>query len=583
MQHAIGEYIRQMRRQRSLTQTDLGGERFSKSYVSAVERDKIVPSREALLFFAEQLEQPVDYFEQLFQQSEQMRQISPYPTGPHFYNKNDPGEQDEVMALLDLVLEGRELRHTPLSQEITTFPQDMMISLPLQVQARYYFLKGLIAQEDGDLESARQALESALAFSSEKHQPAILDTLGVNHYLTQTYQTALGYHIRALRILDRGVANGKTPALRLNVELHCGNAYRALGANAIACEHYERARQYLRSSHNMKVAGQVYLGLGYCTYASLYQEGVPSHNAAERLSSEEKERLFQRAVSFFLQSRTIYQVSSDRMGEANARLLHAMVLLDFCNLRRQIALERAQGAKTVVPMQCGSLLDEAEEQCRQILVPWSEVSSEASSPSPELEVVLYAALSYLVRVLVQRAAVARLEGYSDTAIRERSRAAHLCQLVLNTLTTREIPWSLIQDAVHLPEDPAAYSFQALPRLPDLAESTSFRALMSLTEVYFAAAEVAEELGRTATTSTFAYDSYVCANQCFQASLNMERQIIPSKEYDLSYLTRSYQRCIAILEERIHVAPAMVEETYQIMLAILKDGLSYLQYPTRFCT
>ena len=62
MQQTIGEFIRQTRRQQNITQTELGGPRFSKSYVSAVERNKITASSEALTFFAEQLRQPRDYF-----------------------------------------------------------------------------------------------------------------------------------------------------------------------------------------------------------------------------------------------------------------------------------------------------------------------------------------------------------------------------------------------------------------------------------------------------------------------------------------------------------------------------------------
>src|SRR6266568_1275587 len=77
LQQPIGEFIRQLRRQRNLTQTELGGQRFSKSYVSAVERDKIVPSHVAIRFFAEQLGQPGEYFEEILQQSKDMKQVSP--------------------------------------------------------------------------------------------------------------------------------------------------------------------------------------------------------------------------------------------------------------------------------------------------------------------------------------------------------------------------------------------------------------------------------------------------------------------------------------------------------------------------
>src|SRR5215469_7140217 len=58
----IGELLRQLRRQRNLTQTELGGTHYSKSYVSAVEKNKVRPSPKALEFFAQQLDQPVDYF-----------------------------------------------------------------------------------------------------------------------------------------------------------------------------------------------------------------------------------------------------------------------------------------------------------------------------------------------------------------------------------------------------------------------------------------------------------------------------------------------------------------------------------------
>src|SRR5947199_10837343 len=68
MQQTIGEFIRQTRRQQNITQSELGGTRFSKSYVSAVERNKITASSEALGFFAEQLSQPPNYFTSLFQQ-----------------------------------------------------------------------------------------------------------------------------------------------------------------------------------------------------------------------------------------------------------------------------------------------------------------------------------------------------------------------------------------------------------------------------------------------------------------------------------------------------------------------------------
>jgi transcriptional regulator with XRE-family HTH domain len=66
----IGEVIRQVRRLRNLTQQELAGERFSKSYVSAVEHNRDAPSGEALRYFAERLGEPSGDFTALLQQAD---------------------------------------------------------------------------------------------------------------------------------------------------------------------------------------------------------------------------------------------------------------------------------------------------------------------------------------------------------------------------------------------------------------------------------------------------------------------------------------------------------------------------------
>ncbi|MBV9614934.1 MAG: helix-turn-helix transcriptional regulator [Ktedonobacteraceae bacterium] len=565
MQKPISECIRQLRRQRGMTQTELGGEHFSKSYVSAVEREKIVPSYEALRFFAEQLDQSVDYFHQLAEQSALM-QSNGVQMLPSLSLQDENDQQDESMGLLGMVLEGIELPHAPFSQEISALSLETIMRLPFQKQARYCLVKGLLLQEAGNLVDAQHLLERALVLSPVKHQPAILDALGTNFALAHIYQAALSYHRRALHLLELNESDEKASStLLLKVELHCGDDYRALDIHTKALDHYEHARQSLRSTSNMDIAGQTYMGLGYCTYASTYQNG------STKLSYQEKERQLQRAISFLLQSRTLYQVSSNRMGESKVRLLHALILLALCSLRRQLALERAGKALTTESLQCNTLLDEAEEQCRQALLSWNGTAIDTGISSTDLEVVLYTALSSLVSVYVQRAAVARLEGYSDTALRDRARAALLCQSTLDTLTNPELLHPLLQNTPVL-EDVDMYRVQALPRLPDATKNRLSQNPISLAALFFAAGEMTEELGRAATTTTYASDCYMHANTCFKTSLNTERQSTFSKEYDASYLTRNYQRCITLLEERLQVAPAAVEKTYQATLDLFKDSV-----------
>src|SRR5205809_5226069 len=51
----LGERLRQLRVAGGMTQTDLAGERFSKEYVSQIERGKTRPTRETIEWLAERL------------------------------------------------------------------------------------------------------------------------------------------------------------------------------------------------------------------------------------------------------------------------------------------------------------------------------------------------------------------------------------------------------------------------------------------------------------------------------------------------------------------------------------------------
>src|ERR1700675_518851 len=106
MQLSCGDIIRQLRRQYNLTQTELGSDRFSKSYVSAVERNKIIPSAQALRYFAEQLNKPEDYFSNLLQRPEHMSSLAILDTStPEDAELNRSGFQREEPRLLDILLE----------------------------------------------------------------------------------------------------------------------------------------------------------------------------------------------------------------------------------------------------------------------------------------------------------------------------------------------------------------------------------------------------------------------------------------------------------------------------------------------
>ncbi len=569
---SIGEILRQMRRQQSLTQTDLGGEHFSKSYISAVERNKITPSYEALHFFAEQLGEARDYFENMLSQTQESKPALPVSES-QIYAQSEQFVQEKMLPLLDTLLEGSELYMHSFPEDFLPLSPDVTATLSPDIQGRYAFLLGLAAQQREDFSTALQLLEQALTLAPRKYRVAILDALGTNYYFVQSYYVAINYHERALALLQEleaaGLKENEIAALiafRLKVEFHCGNDYSALGIHQQAREHFEQARCYLRSAHDIKTAAQLYLKLGYSTYADVYHRTTLTYTITTAI--EEIEREFQRAISYFVQSRTLYQVSSERVGEVRARLSQAMVLLDLSTRRRQAAQEKAHTVGTVSLLNCTTLLDEAEEQCRQTLLAWEP---DNAYPTLELEILLYTALAYRIRVTAQRASIARIHGFNDTAERERSVATYLSQRVVETLEKPVFPWQLLSEVATFKEGTVASRIQTLPPIPALKTDSVLHHPVAYSVVLFALGEVAEVLGHAATQATYAEECYERANQCFQAALNAYRIITSLQEHDMTYLYRVYLRCIEILQERKYANSTIAEKTDQTLLTFLKSA------------
>lgn len=551
MQQSLGMYIRQLRRQLSLTQTELGGERYSKSYVSAVERGSIVPSQDALRFFSDQLYQPIDQFEPLFQQAQQIKQSHTLITSQPVLTGED-NLHSEIITLLDLILAGVNPHSHILNRELARFSQEAALALPLAQQACYAFLQGLAALENGAFANALASLEFALPLAPVKYQPAILHALGRYYYQKHMFQNALSYHIRSLDLLQTQQAN--TDFL-VQVELHCGDDCRVLGDYREACKYYESARRHLQSSHDLKIAAELYHGLGYCTYAAVYQLHPSTNGHSLQPSLDEETQDFKRALSYLLQSRTLYQTCQDPEGEVKTRLLQTMILLDFSSFKQHNALIDSQESSTGPSFNWESLLVDAEEQCRQMLMGWQDTTlSNTEPPSSQLYCLIAVTLAYLARIHGHRATLARLSGYDDTAVRERSLASVICQASLDASSEQIFTWELLQTILSpsysVPRSPS------LPRLPDAAHLQQLDAF-SLCEIHFALGELAEELACSATNAGYADECFLFANRCFQTAVDTIHFSSPQERQDPGYIVRCYQRYINMLNKRAMMAPDLV--------------------------
>ncbi|GER91388.1 hypothetical protein KDW_55500 [Dictyobacter vulcani] len=582
MHMPIGEFIRQIRRQRGLTQTELGKPQFSKSYVSAVERGQIIPSYSALRFFALQLDRPAEELESLLEQTQTHKTTL---TSMSFREQPDERINDQdATFLLNLILQGKGPDTLSLSTAVLDIPLDPTMNALLQKQARAALLKGLLAQEQADLSSAQTQLEFSLALAADEYKSVILDALGNNAYLLGSYEQALHYYLRALDSVE--LLPLPQSDLVFQIELHCGHVLRLLGQHQTAQHHYARARKYLRPTHNMNIAGQLYLGLGYSTYAALYQTGDKIEALITQMPPEKIEAQFQQTLSFLLQSRTLYQVGADWNGEVQARLTQAVVLLDLCDWRQQQVLLRRLEPQQPVQIHAGTLLDEVYEQCHQILVYLQELYQSSPALSAEQENIAYMALAYLIRSFSKRATIARLGGYESSALQECSLAAALCQLVLHSLEDRSLSWTMLDEVIKLSSQNASSTGPStlyLPPIVDIKEKTPGY-LLALAELYFAAGEVTEERASSITNPNSLEEAYSSADECFTASITAISRHYrlaragtgnPETTYEPGYTLRFYQRYLVILKQREQSAPiASHVSSQQIQNLLTKATILY---------
>ncbi len=559
----VGDLIRQLRRQRNLTQTELGGDRYSKSYVSAVEKNTIRPSSSALQFFAEQLEQRSDYFIMLLESNENIRQATTLPgpleVGNHFL-------QDDGFSLLYLLMQRAEPLPLQNLKPLTPLGPEVLVVLPPFKQSYYYLLEGLTALAKQEYEMALEALERALPLAPPQLRPLVLDALGQRYSCTGATPLALHYHLRAIASLQHLDTQEAKASLLFPIALHSGEDFCILGDYEQAIEMYEQARKHLRAEHEMKNAARLYMGLGYCTYALAYQQSQMSE-AAKRALSGEMEQEFQRAISYLVQSRNIYQVSGDHEGETTARFLQTFALLDFITRYQQL-ISPIGATFAVLSL---SLLNSAEEQCRQILISWHNAPDQKESREQQ-NAIIYEALAHLLRVFILRASLARLRGQDSNALRERTYATDLCQRILDVLAQPAFSWKLAQEILAQQIERSLPASPALPNLPDLhLDTTTFhKDFPGLVEMYCAAGEVAEELGRAADAPAYRRDCYRQADRCFNTALTLARTIISARQRDPGYMTRCQQHYVSLLEERIVASPEDLEETSSVLAGLLRE-------------
>jgi tetratricopeptide (TPR) repeat protein len=236
----LGERLRQLRVAAGLTQSDLAGERFSKEYVSQIERGKTRPTRETIEWLAARL--GVD---------------------PGFLANgvatDERGRLEGALARAEALIEAVRNEDAAVEYE-TLVPAARATGVPeLAVRAlvgagRTQMRMGALRQALELLNEARGIVEGG-SFSDLERAEVFL-ALGICRYQLNSVQTALGLLNEALSLAERsGLPSDQLRSDILSWRSRCWRRHRDYEA---AREDIERALQLAEDANDPRTIGAAY-------------------------------------------------------------------------------------------------------------------------------------------------------------------------------------------------------------------------------------------------------------------------------------------------------------------------------------
>jgi tetratricopeptide (TPR) repeat protein len=236
----LGERLRQLRVAAGLTQSDLAGERFSKEYVSQIERGKTRPTRETIDWLAANL--GVD---------------------PGFLANgvatDERGRLEGALARGEALLEAGSVEEAAAEYDVLV-PAARATGLP-ELEVRALLGAGRTQVRMGALRNALELLNEARGLVesgsfSDVDRAEVFYVLGVCRYQLNSVQTALALLNEALSLAERSGLPSDT--LRSNILSWRSRCWRRQRDYEAAREDIERALQLAEDVNDPRMVGAAY-------------------------------------------------------------------------------------------------------------------------------------------------------------------------------------------------------------------------------------------------------------------------------------------------------------------------------------
>ncbi len=236
----LGERLRQLRVAGGMTQTELAGDRFSKEYVSQIERGKTRPTHETIAWLAERLGVDAGFL-------------------ANGVSADDRGRVDAGLARADALLEARR-NDEALAQFESIRPAVLATGLP-ELEVRVLSGEATVRMRGGEVREAIALLERARGLSertefSDIERADVVFRLAVARYKLNSIQTAIGLFDEALKLAERSEL--PSDQLRSNILAWRSRCYRRRRDLEAAREDVERALELAEGLNDRRTAADVY-------------------------------------------------------------------------------------------------------------------------------------------------------------------------------------------------------------------------------------------------------------------------------------------------------------------------------------
>jgi tetratricopeptide (TPR) repeat protein len=425
----LGERLRQLRVAAGLTQSDLAGDRFSKEYVSQIERGKTRPTRETIEWLAAKLGVDPSFLEKGVSADERSRVEAMLARAEALTNAH---HYDDAVA---------ELENSRTAVLATGAPELEYRSLSAEAWAR---------MERGEVKPALQLLQRCRTIAdnpgfSDVDRAQVLFRMGVCRYHLSSIASAVGLFSEALQLAE--VSNLPCDLLRSEILGWRSRCYRRQRDLEAAREDVERALELAQALDDHRTMANVYfqasmvaermghwvLARSYAERAKAYYEQLNDERNVGRLLNNLGGLNFQlgKPDAAVEDLKSAYRVLLDKGSEAEAaNVVSSLAHVHLMTGQVQTAEEEARHALELLEGREDFLVDIAPTQLvlgralmeQGRLEEANETLCAAEASAEQLESISHRAAAWMAQ-----GDLARRSGDDPTAARLYRKAAEALQ------------------------------------------------------------------------------------------------------------------------------------------------------------